>query len=140
MRVRFPNRIRTVKAGTTTRQLRLQVTARLTLSLISMAGAARRTVAGGGSHRQAAWPPWPKRRAQTLAGPDALLYKGFHPMAQDSRMTPRSPEETALLRTALRRFPGGVMSGYHAPEALQFVIKEARGAHLYDFSGREYID
>ena len=69
-----------------------------------------------------------------------MLYKGCHPMAQNSRMTPRSPEETALLRTALRRFPGGVMSGYYAPEDLQFVIKEARGAHLYDFSGREYID
>jgi len=46
----------------------------------------------------------------------------------------------ALLRTALRRFPGGVMSGYYAPEDLQFVIKEARGAHLYAFSGLEYID
>ena len=73
---------------------------------------------------------------EALAGPDALLYKGFHPMAPESRMTPRSPEETELLRTALRRFPGGVMSGYYAPEDLQFVIKEARGAHLYDFSGR----
>src|ERR1700716_2778895 len=55
-------------------------------------------------------------------------------------MTPRSPEETALLRTALRRFPGGVIGGYSAPEDLQFVIKEARGAHLYDYSGRQYLD
>src|SRR6266545_1428415 len=55
-------------------------------------------------------------------------------------MTPRSPEETALLRTVLRRFPGGVLGGYYAPDDLQFVIKEARGAHLYDFSGREYLD
>src|SRR6266851_2464420 len=77
---------------------------------------------------------------EALAGPDALLYKGFHPMAPESRMTPRSPEETELLRTALRRFPGGVIGGYYAPEDLQFVIKEARGAHLYDHSGREYLD
>jgi glutamate-1-semialdehyde 2,1-aminomutase len=55
-------------------------------------------------------------------------------------MTPRSPQESALLRTALRRFPGGVLGGYYAPDDLQFVVKEARGAHLYDFSGREYID
>jgi glutamate-1-semialdehyde 2,1-aminomutase len=61
-------------------------------------------------------------------------------MAPDGRLTPRSPEESALLRTALRRFPGGVIGGYYAPEDLQFVIKEARGAHLYDFSGREYLD
>ncbi|HEX6775973.1 MAG TPA: glutamate-1-semialdehyde 2,1-aminomutase [Methylomirabilota bacterium] len=55
-------------------------------------------------------------------------------------MTPRSPQESALLRTALHRFPGGVLGGYYAPDDLQFVVKEARGAHLYDFSGREYID
>ncbi len=61
-------------------------------------------------------------------------------MAPDNRMTPRSPEETALLRTALRRFPGGALGGYYAPGDLQFVVKEARGAHLRDFSGREYID
>jgi glutamate-1-semialdehyde 2,1-aminomutase len=61
-------------------------------------------------------------------------------MAPDNRMTPRSAEETALLRTALRRLPGGALGGYYAPADLQFVVKEARGAHLYDISGREYID
>jgi len=61
-------------------------------------------------------------------------------MAPVNPMTPRSPQESALLRTALRRFPGGVLGGYYAPDDLQFVVKEARGAHLYDFSGREYID
>ena len=55
-------------------------------------------------------------------------------------MTPRSSQESALLRTALHRFPGGVLGGYYAPDDLQFVVREARGAHLYDFSGREYID
>jgi glutamate-1-semialdehyde 2,1-aminomutase len=61
-------------------------------------------------------------------------------MAPQDRTTARSPEEAALLRTVLRRFPGGVLGGYYAPDDLQFVVKEARGAHLYDFSGREYLD
>jgi glutamate-1-semialdehyde 2,1-aminomutase len=61
-------------------------------------------------------------------------------MAPENSMTPRSPQESALLRTALHRFPGGVLGGYYAPDDLQFVVKEARGAHLYDFSGRKYID
>jgi len=30
---------------------------------------------------------------EALAGPDALLYKGFHPMAPESRMTPRVPKK-----------------------------------------------
>jgi glutamate-1-semialdehyde 2,1-aminomutase len=62
------------------------------------------------------------------------------PMAPENSMTPRSSQESALLRTALHRFPGGVLGGYYAPDDLQFVVREARGAHLYDFSGREYID
>jgi glutamate-1-semialdehyde 2,1-aminomutase len=61
-------------------------------------------------------------------------------MAPENPMTPRSSQESALLRTALHRFPGGVLGGYYAPDDLQFVVREARGAHLYDFSGREYID
>ena len=61
-------------------------------------------------------------------------------MAPENPLTPRSLQESALLRTALARFPGGVLGGYYAPDDLQFVVKEARGARLYDFSGREYID
>jgi glutamate-1-semialdehyde 2,1-aminomutase len=61
-------------------------------------------------------------------------------MAPENSMTPRSSQESALLRTALHRFPGGVLGGYYAPDDLQFVVREAHGAHLYDFSGREYID
>src|SRR5947208_9603330 len=52
----------------------------------------------------------------------------------------RSPEEDALLRTATRRLPGGVLGGYYAPTDLQFVVKEARGARFREVSGREYID
>ena len=63
-----------------------------------------------------------------------------HPMASQSPLTTRSSHESDLLRIALRRFPGGVLGGYYAPDDLQFVVKEARSAQLYDFSGREYID
>ena len=52
----------------------------------------------------------------------------------------RSPEEEALLQTAMRVLPGGVLGGYYAPQELAFVVREARGPRLYDFSGREYID
>ncbi|HET8578905.1 MAG TPA: glutamate-1-semialdehyde 2,1-aminomutase [Methylomirabilota bacterium] len=52
----------------------------------------------------------------------------------------RSPEEDALLQKALRLLPGGVLGGYYAPQELAFIVKEAKGARLYDHSGREYID
>mgnify|MGYP000019752081 CR=1 FL=1 len=52
----------------------------------------------------------------------------------------RSPEEDALLQTAMRVLPGGVLGGYYAPQELAFVVRQARGPRLYDFSGREYID
>ena len=52
----------------------------------------------------------------------------------------RSPEEDTLLQTAMRVLPGGVLGGYYAPQELAFVVREARGPRLYDFSGREYID
>jgi len=52
----------------------------------------------------------------------------------------RTPAEDALLKTALKRLPGGVLGGYYAPADLQFVVKEARGARLRDVSGREYVD
>ena len=52
----------------------------------------------------------------------------------------RSPDEEALLRKAMRFLPGGVLGGYYAPQELAFVVREAHGPRLYDFSGREYID
>src|SRR5882672_2483085 len=52
----------------------------------------------------------------------------------------RSPEEAALLETAMRVLPGGVLGGYYAPQELAFVVREAHGPRLRDFSGREYID
>src|SRR5260370_36711027 len=52
----------------------------------------------------------------------------------------RSPEEEALLQKAMRVPPGGVLGGYYAPQELAFVVREAHGPRLHDFSGREYID
>jgi glutamate-1-semialdehyde 2,1-aminomutase len=52
----------------------------------------------------------------------------------------RTPEEDALLERAMRVLPGGVLGGYYAPQELAFIVREARGARLVDFSGREYID
>src|SRR5262252_730399 len=57
-----------------------------------------------------------------------------------SRSVRRSPEEDALLERAMRVLPGGVLGGYYAPQELAFIVREAQGARLYDFSGREYID
>ena len=54
--------------------------------------------------------------------------------------TPRSPEEAALLDLATRRLPGGVLGTSRHREDLAFVVRRAEGAHLWDCSGREYID
>ena len=54
--------------------------------------------------------------------------------------TPRSPDEAALLDLASRRLPGGVLGTSRYRDELAFVVKRAQGAHLWDWSGREYID
>ena len=53
---------------------------------------------------------------------------------------PRSADEAALLETAARRLPGGVLGGTRHRDELAFVVKRAKGSKLYDVSGREYID
>jgi glutamate-1-semialdehyde 2,1-aminomutase len=59
-------------------------------------------------------------------------------MAQHS--TPRSKDETALLEIAARRLPGGVLGGTRYRDDLAFVVKRAKGARLWDWSDREYVD
>ena len=54
--------------------------------------------------------------------------------------TPRSKDEAALLDLASQRLPGGVLGTARYRDDLAFVVKRARGAHLWDWSGREYID
>jgi glutamate-1-semialdehyde 2,1-aminomutase len=53
---------------------------------------------------------------------------------------PRSRDEADLLELAGRRLPGGVLGTARHRDDLAFVVKRARGAHLWDWSGREYID
>src|SRR5918996_2545625 len=54
--------------------------------------------------------------------------------------TPRSADEAALLDLASKRLPGGVLGTARYRDDLAFVVKRAEGAHLWDWSGREYID
>src|SRR5256714_675912 len=54
--------------------------------------------------------------------------------------TPRSKDEMALLELAGRRLPGGVLGTSRYRDDLAFVVKRASGSHLWDWSGREYID
>ena len=54
---------------------------------------------------------------------------------------PRSPEEERLLSRAKQYLPGGVLGGSRAPsEDLGFVVKRGLAGHVWDVSGREYID
>src|SRR5918996_28232 len=54
--------------------------------------------------------------------------------------TPRSADEAALLDLASKRLPGGVLGTSRYRDDLAFVVKRAEGAHLWDWSGRQYID
>ena len=54
--------------------------------------------------------------------------------------TPRTAAESSLLETAARRLPGGVLGSSRFADDLAFVVKRAQGSHLWDVSGREYID
>ena len=50
-------------------------------------------------------------------------------------------ENTAdFVRRAQRVLPGGVLGSHRSGEGLEFVVREGRGAHLWDTAGRRYID
>ena len=51
-----------------------------------------------------------------------------------------SPEESRWLDKADRYLPGGVLGGNRAPDGLGFVVQRGQGAHVWDVSGRRYID
>ncbi len=55
-------------------------------------------------------------------------------------MRERSEEELGLLAEAARVMPGGVLGRHKLRDTHQFVFSHGRGAHLFDVSGREYID
>ncbi|MBI4242391.1 MAG: aminotransferase class III-fold pyridoxal phosphate-dependent enzyme, partial [Candidatus Rokubacteria bacterium] len=52
----------------------------------------------------------------------------------------RSVEENGLLEKAAKVFPGGVLGRHRLADAYKVVFSHGRGAHLFDMSGREYID
>ncbi len=45
-----------------------------------------------------------------------------------------------LVRRAAGVFPGGVLGSHRAGPGLEFVVREGRGAYLWDTAGRRYID
>ena len=45
-----------------------------------------------------------------------------------------------LLERADRVLPGGVLGGHRSAPGLEFVVKDARGPHLWDADGKRYID
>jgi len=52
----------------------------------------------------------------------------------------RSPQESRLLELAAKRLPGGVLGSARFADDVAFVIDRGRGSHVWDVSGREYID
>jgi glutamate-1-semialdehyde 2,1-aminomutase len=45
-----------------------------------------------------------------------------------------------LLRRAAEVLPGGVLGSHRSGPGLEFVVREARGAYLWDLTGRRYLD
>ena len=45
-----------------------------------------------------------------------------------------------LVERAARVLPGGVLGSHRSGPGLEFVVKDARGAHLWDADGKRYID
>src|SRR5258705_5810024 len=49
-------------------------------------------------------------------------------------------EQKDLLQRAARVLPGGVLGSHRSGPGLEFVVREGRGAYLWDMSGRRYLD
>ncbi len=45
-----------------------------------------------------------------------------------------------IVQRAARVFPGGVLGGHRNGPGLEFVVREGRGAYLWDTNGKRYID
>jgi len=50
------------------------------------------------------------------------------------------PDQPDLLRRAAQVLPGGVLGSHRSGPGLEFVVREGRGAYLYDLDGRRYLD
>jgi glutamate-1-semialdehyde 2,1-aminomutase len=53
---------------------------------------------------------------------------------------PDMTDSADLLARAARVLPGGVLGSHRHGPGLEFVVREARGAYLWDTSGRRYLD
>src|ERR671935_1259816 len=49
-------------------------------------------------------------------------------------------DQNDLVQRAARVFPGGVLGSHRSGPGLEFVVREGRGAYLWDTDGRRYID
>ena len=49
-------------------------------------------------------------------------------------------DQNDLLRRAAHVLPGGVLGNHRSGAGLEFVVKEGRGAYLWDTNGRRYLD
>jgi glutamate-1-semialdehyde 2,1-aminomutase len=49
-------------------------------------------------------------------------------------------DQSDLLRRAAQVLPGGVLGSHRSGPGLEFVVREGRGAHLWDMNGRRYLD
>src|SRR5438132_2812999 len=49
-------------------------------------------------------------------------------------------DQNELLKRAAHVLPGGVLGNHRSGPGLEFVVKEGRGAYLWDTNGRQYLD
>src|SRR5437773_422194 len=49
-------------------------------------------------------------------------------------------DQNELLARAARVLPGGLLGSHRSGPGLEFVVREGRGAYLYDMNGRRYLD
>src|SRR3989441_201768 len=49
-------------------------------------------------------------------------------------------DQDDLLRRAAHALPGGLLGNHRSGAGLEFVVKEGRGAYLWDMNGRHYLD
>ncbi len=49
-------------------------------------------------------------------------------------------DDQDIVARAARVLPGGVLGNHRIPKGLEFVVREGRGAHLWDTTGRRYLD
>src|SRR5205807_4944390 len=52
----------------------------------------------------------------------------------------RMTDQNELLKRAAHVLPGGVLGNHRSGPGLEFVVKEGRGAYLWDTNGRRYLD